>query len=230
MGKIVAVGGGFDEVREDYSLILHTMELTGKAHPRFLLTPTSAFDNVNRDTLSRYFKAGCEVDTLLLTDARLTEEEIAQKIGSADIIRAPGGNLKYLTHIWRKTGADIYMKQAYRRGTVLTGGSAGAMCWFAQGYDNCALYDEKELTDGIGILPYCFCPHYESESWQTFNEAVYGASYSAIACEDNAAVCFVDGRRYLFKCRDNATAWFFDRSNGFRRTNLEEDAERLQML
>ena len=44
MGIIVAVGGGFDEPQEDYALILHTIRLSGKTNPNFLLVPTSQFD------------------------------------------------------------------------------------------------------------------------------------------------------------------------------------------
>ena len=224
------MGGGFDEAREDYGLILHTIGLTGKTRPNFLLVPTSQFDNVNRDTLSRYFKAGCEVDTLLLTDTRITEAEIAAKIGQADIIRAPGGNLKYLTHIWRKTGADRYMKQAFERGAVLTGGSAGAMCWFTEGYDNCGLYDEKEFAEGIGIFDYCFCPHAESPAWQSFDEAVKTRARPALAVENNCAVCLADEKRYLFKCREEATAWYYDNANGFQKYDLTLRPELLKRL
>lgn len=230
MGIIVAVGGGFDEPQEDYALILHTIKLSGKTNPNFLLVPTSQFDNVNQNTLSRYFKAGCEVDTLLLTDTRLTAAEIDEKIARADIIRAPGGNLKYLTHIWRKTGTDRRMKEAFDRGAVLTGGSAGAMCWFRFGYDNCALFDEKEITEGIGILPYGFCPHCESESWQSFQNAVSSLPCSAIACENNCAVCFTDGERSLFRCADAATAYFYDAADGYKKYDLGKHPEILSRL
>lgn len=231
MGKIVAVGGGFDEMEENYSLILHRMELTGKKHPNFLFVPTSAFDVVNQGTLNAQYKAGCaEVDTLCLTDFRMTEDIMAEKIARADIICVPGGNLKFLTHVWRKTGAIKYLLKAYENGAVLTGSSAGAMCWFAEGYDNCDPYEDLTFADGMGIKDYCICPHFEGETWQTFNEAVKTRKRSGIAIDNNVALCLVDGKNYLFKCREDASAWYFDVNDGFKKYNLSENDEILQAI
>ena len=51
------------------------------------------------------------VDSLLLTDESLTEEDIKNKILSADIIYAGGGNLEFLMNTFKKTKADKYLKE-----------------------------------------------------------------------------------------------------------------------
>ena len=54
------------------------------------------------------------------------------------------------------------LRKAYVEGTVLSGISAGAACWF----ESC-LTDSfgglEALNDGLGILPGSFCPHFNTE-------------------------------------------------------------------
>lgn len=230
MGKIIALCG-FDDCTESvWKLAIHTKEVTGKEKPNFLLLPTSAFDDFNRGTLNTYHKLGCNVDKLLLTEPYINEKIIAEKIRWADMISVPGGNLKFLMEKWTGTGAANYIREAYENGTLLFGGSAGSMCWFAEGYDNCGIYDSKMFTGGMGLRPYTVCPHYESPNWQCFNDDVKDAGYSSIAVEDGAALCLIDGNNYIFTATGTETVWYFDKENSFRRTDLSVDTARLKSL
>ena len=231
MGKIVAIGGGFDGSDADF-LVRHIISISGKEHPNYLLIPTTCFDICGREYLSKFFNWGCGVDTLYLTHAYMTEEIIAQKIRSADVIHVPGGNLGYVAHIWKKTGADKYLKEAYEQGKVLFGASSGAMCWFREGYDDCGPENEFVVVEALGLLPYCNCPHYEGRSWQTFNNVIKTRKISGIACENEAAICFVDDKRYILHSPGfpEARCWFFDAEDGFRRYDLDQHPEILKRL
>ena len=226
MGKIVAIGGGFGGAANE-RLTQHLMDLTGKEHPHVLELPTAGFDNFERGILETFYNRGCTVDTLFLSHAYVTEEMIAQKVGEADIIYATGGNLKYLADVWKKTKADVYLKQAYERGTVLCGTSSGAMCWFAEGYDDCGPAHEFMFVECLGLLPYVNCPHFESGSWQSFAKRVRERSLSGIACENEAAICFVDGKKYILTGSREGCCHYFDAKNNFKAYNLAKHMELL---
>ena len=231
MGKIVAIGGGFDGSDADF-LVRHILSLSGKKRPNFLLIPTTGFDNHGNDMLSRFANWSCEVDVLYLTHAYMTETIIAEKIRNADVINVPGGNLGFVARTWRKTGADRYLKEAWEQGKVLFGASSGSMCWFREGYDDCGPENAFVFEEALGLLPYCNCPHYEGRNWQTFNEAVKTRSVSGIACENEAAICFVDDKRYILHSPGypDARCWFFDANDGFRRYDLDLHPEILASL
>ena len=220
MGTIVAVCG-FDEFEHIWALAIHIRSLTGKEHPNFLLVPTTQYDVPNPGTLNCYYKLGCEVDTLKVTEDWVTPEIVRRKTDWADIIWVPGGNLKFCRNIWKKTGMDEAVKRAFDRGAVVCGGSAGAMIWFKTGFDNCAIYDGKAFTPGLGFYPYAICPHYESEGWQCFTEEVKTQPLPGLAIEDGAALCVeADGNAYVFKAQGTEKVWFFDPETGYQKTEF----------
>ena len=66
--------------------------------------------------------------------------------------------------IWRVHGVDAALREAWEAGVVLCGGSAGSLCWFECGTTDS--YDKNQLhplRDGLGLLPYSHCPHYNAE-------------------------------------------------------------------
>ena len=221
MGTIVASGGGFDVYEEIWAMAFHLRSLTGKEHPRFLLIPTTQYDVPNPGTLNCFYKLGCEVDTLKLTEDWVTPEIIARKTAWADIIRVPGGNLRFCRDTWERTGALKAIKAAYDRGAVVCGSSAGAMIWFESGYDNCDIYDRKTFTPGMGLYPYTVCPHFESEGWQCFAEEVKKQPLPGFAIENGAALCVPpDSNAYVFRAKGSEKVWFFDPEKAFEKTEF----------
>lgn len=232
MGRIIAIGGGFGDTDDAFTLVDHIMELSGKEHPAYLQIPTTSFDNIDTGVMSKFFNNGCTVDVLLLTHAGITEELIAEKIRKADLIHVPGGNLNFVMTVWKNTGTDKYLKEAYDQGKILFGTSSGAMCWFREGYDDCGKNNEMMFVDCLDLQPYCFCPHYDSAFWQQFNEDIKTRSISGIGCENEAAVCFIDDKRYLISAtrRIDARAFLFDINDGFKRKDLTNKSKLLENL
>ena len=231
MGKIIGIGGGFNG-DDNTALAKYVMELSGKAHPRYLQIPTTGYDIPDGGSYAFYYKMGCETDMLYLTHAYMTEEIVAQKIRAADIIFVPGGNLKFVAETWRRTHADKYLKEAFDAGKVLFGSSSGSMCWFEEGYDDCGPEDAFMFVDALGLLPYCNVPHYESAFWQHFNEDAAKTKRSTIACENETAICCIDGEWSLriSSARPDGRVWFFDAKDGYRRYDLRQHPEILQTL
>ena len=232
MGGIIAMGGGFDKSEDRVELARLVMKLSGKENPKYLHIPTTGYDFADEGAIGFYSKMGCDVEILYLTHAYMTEEIVAQKIRSADIINVPGGNLKFCMDTWKKTHADKYLKEAFEQGKVLYGSSSGSMCWFNEGFDDCAPESEFMFVDGLGILPYCNCPHYETGYWQEFNDYIDKAKYSSIACENETAICFIDGKWSVMvsKARPDARVWFFDAEDNYKRYDLTQHPEILERL
>ncbi len=57
-------------------------------------------------------------------------EEMHSKIENAHVILVSGGNTLYATDRWTALGLRDIFRSAMERGTVMTGGSAGAICWY----------------------------------------------------------------------------------------------------
>ena len=231
MSRIVAIGGGFGGKYADF-LVRHILSLCEKEKPNFLVIPTTTYDNFDTSMYSRFFNWGCEVDALFVTRDYVTEEWIAEKIRKADVIHVPGGNLRFVSEMWRRYHVDKYLREAAQAGKVLFGASSGSMCWFREGYDDCGPEHEFMFVDCLDLIPYCNCPHYDSETWQSFNDVVRSRKISSIACENDAAICFVDDKRYILHSpeRPDARCWFFDAEDDYRRIDLDAHPEVLERL
>jgi peptidase E len=65
--------------------------------------------------------------------------------------------------IWRQHGVDEVLREAWERGVVLTGGSAGAICWYEASVTDSWGPWLQSMRDGLGFLPGSMCPHYDGE-------------------------------------------------------------------
>ncbi len=218
MGKIVALGGGDFSNGEVTPIIEKIYEFSGKKNPSVLYLPTAGFDDMSdSEIIFAPFKERSDaVEALLLTDETLTEEYIKKKILSADIIYAGGGNLEFIMNTFKKTKADIYLKQAFENGTVLSGLSSGAMCWFEMGWDDCGENHDFMFVECLGILKGCFCPHYESEYWQPFKEAVKTVDFDGIAADNGAAYTFNDGLVSTVSGTEGGNVYIFNKNDGYK--------------
>jgi dipeptidase E len=65
------------------------------------------------------------------------------------------------TAIWSVHGLDRLLRDAWERGVVLAGLSAGAMCWFQGGITTSS--GAPEPTSGLGLLPGSLSVHADAE-------------------------------------------------------------------
>lgn len=218
MGKLVAGSGGIFFENEEDPIINHVISLA-RARDSWVWFPTAGHDShededIVRDYVLRHgFK---KFTALYLTDEGLTDGYIRDTILSADVVYARGGDLKFLMETWRRTKADVYLREAYGSGTVLAGQSSGAMCWFEHGYDNCGKDGRYMFIRGIGIQPFIFCPHFED--WQCFLGDVGMQELDAIGCDNDIAVSVVDGRYEIIDSHRNPvhSAWYMPASEDWK--------------
>jgi peptidase E len=81
-----------------------------------------------------------------------------------DVIWVWGGSVAGLLAMWRLHGLDAAMRDAWAAGVVLTGVSAGSICWHVGGPTDSFGPDLRPITDGLGLLPYGNGVHYDSEA------------------------------------------------------------------
>ena len=215
MGIIIGLGGG-DCNGDSENIYSRFIEFTGKANPRVLVLPTARRDEPDSDLEEAEFfiSRGCDTSFLRLTDETLTKEEAEKAIDGADIIFVGGGNLKFLMDVWKRTGADKMLIKAYNNGKVLGGTSSGMMCWFAEGYDDCGEDGAFMFVDAVGIIPFSSCPHFESGSWGSYEQAVCGRPYSGFGIENGAALICRDGELSVMSGTDGGRIYLFDKDNG----------------
>ena len=82
---------------------------------------------------------------------------------SQDIIWVDGGSVANLCAVWRVHGLDEILREAWQSGVVMSGVSAGSICWHAGGSTDSFGLELRGFTDGLGWLPYSNGVHYDSE-------------------------------------------------------------------
>jgi peptidase E len=136
----------------------------------------------------------CEPSHLALFDR--TVDDIAGTIASQDVVIVGGGNTANMLAIWRLHGVDRALHDAYAHGTILTGWSAGCLCWFEGGVTDSFTPELGPLRDGLGVLAGSVCPHYDSEERRAL---VYAREIAAglpagIALDDGVLARYDDER------------------------------------
>jgi peptidase E len=91
-------------------------------------------------------------------------EDITDHLLDQDVIWVWGGSVAGLLAMWRLHGIDVAMRKAWEAGVVLTGGSAGSICWHLGGTTDSFGPDLRPVTDGLGFVPYSNGVHYDSEA------------------------------------------------------------------
>jgi len=84
-----------------------------------------------------------------------------ERLLEQDVIYVGGGNTRSMLCLWREWGVDEVLREAYNKGILLCGVSAGAICWFEQGVTDSVW--PLGVLPCLGLLPGSCCPHYDSE-------------------------------------------------------------------
>jgi dipeptidase E len=206
---IVAIGGGEIRTRGTAAIDREIIRLSNKKNPRLLFIPTASSDSERywehvQEYFGRFLR--CKTDVLFLIKESLSKEQIRMKVRAADIIYVGGGNTLLMMRVWRRLGVDKLLQVAYENGTVLSGISAGSICWFDSGHsDSMSFYNPRKWkyinVKGLGLVSGIHCPHYNSMTRgiprrKHFRDMIQKTGGVGIAIENNCAIEFIDGRFY----------------------------------
>lgn len=224
--QIVPFGGLRATPGKVHPLVDYLLELTGKPRPRVCCLPTATGDAA--ETLVAFYNrvpaARAERTHLALFNRTVTD--LRSFLLEQDILWVGGGNTANMLAVWRVHGVDQVLREAWEAGVLLTGGSAGSLCWFEGGTtDSFNLNELAPLRDGLGFLPGSHCPHYDGEAQRRpLYQRLVGEGFPAgYAIDDDAAIRFVGTRvREIVTARAGATAYRVERVEGaVRETALE---------
>lgn len=148
------------------------LKATNKKKPKLLLIVTASEDGQHNLPLyeeafrKQYEGLGAIVDTLYLITRKTAVAEIKSKILNTDAIYVSGGNSARMMKTWRRLGIDKLLKQAYDSGTVMSGQSAGSICWFTYGNSNSFYTNKPFRVTAMGWVGALICPHYDTEPFR----------------------------------------------------------------
>ena len=217
---IVAIGGGSIRTRGTAAIDREIIRLSAKKNPNLLFIPTASYDaELYWTHVQKYFGGflKCKTDVLFLLRDKPSPGEIRRKILWADIIYVGGGNTLKMMRLWRRLGVDNLLRSAYERGTVLSGISAGSICWFESGHsDSMSFYHPQDWeyinVRGLGLIKGIHCPHYNGRTRgvprrKDFRDMIGKTGGVGIALENNCAIAFLDGRYRVVSSNKNARAY-----------------------
>lgn len=218
MKRLVCIGGG--EIRNHTTIDVDTFIANLAKNPEkrtyALFIPTASHDskpyfNSFRKTYTS--KLDCKVDVAITTKGEMSMEHIAEKFAKADIVYVGGGDTAYMLEEWKKSGLDKMILDAYDRGVVICGLSAGAICWFEKAHsDYKKMSDESEeyaIIDGLGLLEGVCVPHFSEGDRISSWEKMKNEWDRAICIENDCGVYFEDGK--LMYAVGTGSAYLYER-------------------
>ena len=190
--KILIAGGGFNT-----AFIRYMAEITGKPRPKLLYLPTASADSpagiISWYTSTAPLSVEASHQNSFIASVRQTRswEDV---LLSVDGIVCSGGNTLNQQAIWKAQGIDIILRQAWDRGIVLGGASAGSLCWFEEGTTD-SRPKELSTVQGLGFLKGSHSPHYDAEPGRRplYQKLIgSGQMKPGYACDNDAGIYFED--------------------------------------
>ena len=218
--KIIAIGGVGVTPESDESLdhfILNQLKKT-KNNIGFLGTASKDDNEKVEKFYKKFDNSNSELSHFNLTSS---VNGFSDWLLSKDLVYVGGGNTSFMLEIWRKNNFEQVFKIAYEKGIILSGVSAGAVCWFDWILSDSMGQGFKPLK-GINILEGSCTPH--SSNIERINEFEINIKNNklprGIAIDDGVAVVFIDGKpTEVYSTINNQSAYFLDKN---KKINLKE--------
>ncbi len=213
--KILITGGSMNG-----KIVSYVRTLTGKSKPRICFLPTASADDPRIAVYWYRMCAGIEVVPFvqnMFISSYSFKEGWDEILLSMDAIIVGGGNTLNMLAIWKAQGIDSILKEAWDRGILLGGGSAGSLCWFEEGTTDSR---PKELTkiECLGFLKGSHSPHYDGEKERRpeYHKLIKsGFLKPGYAVDNHAAIYFEDNKVSRVVATDKRSkAYFVDISGG----------------
>jgi dipeptidase E len=213
--KILIAGGGFNT-----AFIRYMAELTGKPRPKLLYLPTASADSATG--IVSWFRSCAPLNVepsaqeSFIASARQTRswEDVFL---SVDGIVCSGGNTLNQQAIWKAQGIDVILKEAWNRGIVLGGASAGSLCWFEEGTTD-SRPRELTIVKCLGLLAGSHSPHYDAEKDRRplYHKLIgSGQMKPGWACDNDAGIYFEgDEPKRFVHTRDAAKVYYVSVEGG----------------
>ena len=218
--KIIAIGGGGFTHQSDLSLDQFVIDKLKRTNNKIGFLATASKDDEKKISLfyKRFENTEFELSHFNLTS---NTNGFSEWIMSKDLVYIGVGNTVFMLEIWRKKKLENIFKDAYEKGIILSGISAGAVCWFDWILSDSVGPGFNPLR-GINLISGSCTPHSSNiERINQFESDIKNNKLpQGIAIDDGVAVVFVDGKpTEVYSSRKNHAAYFLDKN---KKINLKE--------
>lgn len=171
----------------------YVLGLTRARRPKICFMPAASGDADHY--IVRFYRAfpadRCEASHISLFRREQGPDDLHAHLLEQDVIYVGGGSVVSLLGVWRAHGIDATLREAWERGVVLCGLSAGSLCWFAEAVTG--FHGSPRAIEGLGLLPFSNCVHYEPRSSRrrAYQDLIRTGMRGGYAAEDGAALHFV---------------------------------------
>ena len=190
---IVALGGHeFSRKQGNEAIRDHILELAGgqDRHLRVCLLPTASGDPADQIAAFRssFASRRCSLSHVSLFRLETEAVDLAAHLLDQDLIYVGGGSMLNLLAVWRAHGIDELLTECWRRGVILAGQSAGAMCWFECGITRSG--GAARSVSGLGLVPGVLSVHYhrDADRRQTMLDQAARRKISGFGIDDGAGL------------------------------------------
>jgi peptidase E len=209
---IVGLGGGGYTDEQQATLRRYVLDLAGRERPRVCFVPTAVGDAT--ENVVRFYEQYAGLGELShVKFFPYPPADLREHVRGQDVLVVSGGNTANLLAIWRVHGFDAIVREAWERGVLLTGGSAGMICWYEACVTDSFGPQLEGLRDGLGFLAGSACPHFDGEERRrpVYTRLVAEGFPAGIAADDGVALRY-DGTELaeVVTVRAGATAYRVD--------------------
>ena len=162
MKQIIAIGGGgFGREVGALKIEKYIVQQSNKVKPKICFIPTATGDD--QGYIDNFYKAFNSLDCITShIDFFKRTINLRTHIFNQDIVFVGGGNTKSMLAVWREWELDAILKEAYEKNIIMSGVSAGAICWFEKGITD-SWKDHQSIIPCLGFVKGICCPHYDEE-------------------------------------------------------------------
>jgi aminopeptidase N len=130
MKQIIAIGGGgFGREIGELKIEKYIVKQSNKSNPKICFIPTATGDD--QGYIDNFYKAFNSLNCVTShIDFFKRTIDLESHILEQDIIYVGGGNTKSMLAVWKEWELDSILKNAYENNIIMSGVSAGAICWF----------------------------------------------------------------------------------------------------
>ena len=162
MRQIIAIGGGgFGREIKNLKIEKYIVDQSKSDNPSICFIPTATGDD--KGYIDNFYKAfdslNCNTSHIDLFKRTI---KLEKHISNQDIVFVGGGNTKSMLAVWREWDLDTILNNAYQNGVIMSGVSAGAICWFNHGITD-SWKDHQAILPCLGFVNGASCPHYDEE-------------------------------------------------------------------
>lgn len=219
---IVAIGGGENgRCLDDGTFLPYETEtidqeiikFAQKEHPNFLFID-HAMESL--EIQESYFKTmqkiygekfGCHCQDLKSNELN-DVKKVKEKVAWADIIYEGGGDTKFMIKLWQDTGFDKVLYEAWNQGKVISGISAGAVCFFKScnsETDSNSTVETFEIVDCLNWFNAFMTPHCnEKGRYESTKEQLKTNHEIGLMLSNRSALAIVDNKYKVILSEDSS--------------------------